>query len=224
MDQVLQQQLSKVAEIMEGQVDAEIHRLDNLDEDELDVLRQRRLVALKKQREKEDEWRSIGHGQYQEIPVEKDFFAECKKSTNVVCHFYRESAERCRIVDMHLHRLAPKHMETRFLKINAEKCPFLAERLRIVVIPTIALIKDGKSKDYIVGFDDMGGRDDFPTEMLEWRLGCAEVINYSGSLTDPPTGGKGAKPTSKASDLLGRRTQKIIKGGRYNDSDSDLED
>eukprot|EP00057_Strongylocentrotus_purpuratus_P030845 XP_782876.2 PREDICTED: thioredoxin domain-containing protein 9 [Strongylocentrotus purpuratus] len=224
MDQVLQQQLSLVAEIMEGQVDAEIHRLDNLDEDELDVLRQRRLVALKKQREKEDEWRSIGHGQYQEIPVEKDFFAECKKSTNVVCHFYRESAERCRIVDMHLHRLAPKHMETRFLKINAEKCPFLAERLRIVVIPTIALIKDGKSKDYIVGFDDMGGRDDFPTEMLEWRLGCAEVINYSGSLTDPPTGGKGAKPTSKASDLLGRRTQKIIKGGRYNDSDSDLED
>lgn len=224
MDQVLQQQLSKVAEIMEGQVDAEIHRLDNLDEDELDVLRQRRLVALKKQREKEDEWRSIGHGQYQEIPVEKDFFAECKKSTNVVCHFYRESAERCRIVDMHLHRLAPKHMETRFLKINAEKCPFLAERLRIVVIPTIAIIKDGKSKDYIVGFDDMGGRDDFPTEMLEWRLGCAEVINYSGSLTDPPTGGKGAKPTTKASDLLGRRTQKIIKGGRYNDSDSDLED
>lgn len=93
----------------------------------------------------------IGHGQYQEIPVEKDFFAECKKSTNVVCHFYRESAERCRIVDMHLHRLAPKHMETRFLKINAEKCPFLAERLRIVVIPTIAIIKDGKSKDYIVG-------------------------------------------------------------------------
>lgn len=59
MDQVLQQQLSKVAEIMEGQVDAEIHRLDNLDEDELDVLRQRRLVALKKQREKEDEWRSV---------------------------------------------------------------------------------------------------------------------------------------------------------------------
>ncbi|XP_054754700.1 thioredoxin domain-containing protein 9-like isoform X1 [Lytechinus pictus] len=224
MDQVLEQQLSKATEIIESQVDAEIQRLDNLDGDELEILRRNRLAAMKKQREKEDEWRSLGHGEYQEIPVEKDFFAECKKSTNVVCHFYRDSTERCRIVDKHLRILAAKHLETRFLKINAEKCPFLAQRLRIVLIPTIALIREGKTKDYIVGFDDLGGRDDFPTEMMEWRLGCAEVINYSGSLSDPPTGGKGAKPTSKASDLLGRRTQKIIKGGRYDDSDSDLED
>ena len=26
--------------------------------------------------------------------------------------------------------LAPKHIETKFCKINAEKCPFLTERLR----------------------------------------------------------------------------------------------
>lgn len=36
------------------------------------------------------------------------------------------------------------------------------------------------------GFDDLGGRDDFPTEMLEWRLGCAAVINYSGNLLEAP--------------------------------------
>lgn len=74
--------------------------------------------------------------------------------------------------------LAKKHVETKFLKLNAEKAPFLTERLRITVIPTLALLLDGKSKDYVVGFSDLGNTDEFPTEMLEWRLGCADVINY----------------------------------------------
>lgn len=59
-----------------------------------------------------------------------------------------------------------------------EKAPFLTERLRIKIIPTLALLLDGKSKDYVVGFTDLGNTDEFSTEMLEWRLGCADVINY----------------------------------------------
>ena len=45
------------------------------------------------------------------------------------------------IVDKHLGILAKKHLEAKFVKINAEKCPFLTERLRIKVIPTIMLVK-----------------------------------------------------------------------------------
>lgn len=86
--------------------------------------------------------------------------------------------DRCQIMDKHLTVLAKKHVETKFLKLNAEKSPFLCERLRIKVIPTLALIKDGKSQDYIVGFTDLGNTDDFTTETLEWRLGCADIINY----------------------------------------------
>ena len=37
--------------------------------------------------------------------------------------------------------LAHKHPETKFAKINAEKCPFLTDRLKVRVIPTLALIK-----------------------------------------------------------------------------------
>lgn len=85
---------------------------------------------------------------------------------------------RCQIVDKHLTILAKKHVETKFIKLNVEKAPFLSERLHIKVIPTLALLVDGKSKDYVVGFGDLGNNDDFPTEMLEWRLGCADVINY----------------------------------------------
>ena len=66
-----------------------------------------------------------GHGEYTEIPEEKDFFDVPKKSENVVCHFYRDDFFRCKIVDKHLAILAKKHMETKFVKINAEKCPFL---------------------------------------------------------------------------------------------------
>ena len=48
--------------------------------------------------------------------------------------------------DKHLAILAPKHVETRFVKLNAEKCPFLCERLSIRVIPTLLLIVDGKTQ------------------------------------------------------------------------------
>lgn len=42
----------------------------------------------------------------------------------MVAHFYRAS-EPCRIMDMHLQRLAASHLETKFIRLNAEKSPFL---------------------------------------------------------------------------------------------------
>ncbi|XP_071786754.1 thioredoxin domain-containing protein 9-like [Asterias amurensis] len=219
MEQAVQQQILKAAEIVEDQVDAEIQRLETMDEDELEILRRKRLETMKKDQQLRQDWLAVGHGSYTELPDEKAFFNECKKSDSVVCHFYRDSAFRCKIVDKHLQILAPKHMETRFLKINVEKSPFLAERLKIVVIPTIALISGGQTKDYIVGFDELGGKDDFKTEMLEWRLGCARVIKYNGNLSEPPTAGSSKSKKS----LLGPQKKKTIRGGMDDDSDSDLE-
>lgn len=46
--------------------------------------------------------------------------------------------------------LAKQHMETRFIKVHAEKSPFLTEKLRIVVLPTLALVKNAKVDDYVV--------------------------------------------------------------------------
>ncbi|XP_041359522.1 thioredoxin domain-containing protein 9-like [Gigantopelta aegis] len=186
MEQIVEKQVLQATKVIEQQLDAEIERMEKMDEDDFEVLRQKRLESVKKSAQQNQEWRAIGHGQYSEIYDEKDFFDECKKSKNVACHFYRDSTFRCKIVDKHMALLAPKHMETRFLKINAEKCPFLVERLRIKVLPTICIARDGKTVDYIVGFDELGGTDDFPTEMLEWRLGCAACINYQGDLTNPP--------------------------------------
>ena len=54
------------------------------------------------------------------------------------------------VMDKHMSILAKQHLETRFVKINAERSPFLAEKLKIIVLPTLALIKNAKVDDYVV--------------------------------------------------------------------------
>lgn len=201
-------------------VDAEIEKLDKMDEDDMDKLRQKRLQQMKKAQQQKNEWLQTGHGRYEEVPDEKAFFEACKTSKNVVCHFYRDETFRCKIVDKHLSELAQKHIETRFIKINAERSKFLVERLRIVVLPTICLAKDGKTVDYVVGFDDLGGTDEFPTEMLEWRIARADVINYSGDLLTPPVSVGGEKSNIKAR-IFGQSTKKNLRDDGNDDSSDD---
>lgn len=179
MDQILEQTLASAAMQLEKQLDQQIGQLDAMDSDDLQALRQRRIQELKDLSKKKQEWLNNGHGAYEELRDEKEFFEISKKSPNIVCHFYRDSTERCKIVDKHLKLLASKHIETKFCKVNAEKSPFLTQRLRIVVIPTIALIKDSKTKDFIVGFTDLGNRDDFSTAMMEWRIAQSGSIEYN---------------------------------------------
>ncbi|XP_076016690.1 thioredoxin domain-containing protein 9-like [Genypterus blacodes] len=214
---ILSKVLEQSAKVVEEQVEAQLSKLNDMDEDDLERLKERRLEALKNAQKQKQEWLSKGHGEYREIPSEKDFFAEVKESKKVVCHFYKNSTFRCKIVDKHLAILAKKHVETKFIKLNVEKAPFLSERLRIKVIPTLALVVDGKTKDYVIGFSDLGNTDEFPTEMLEWRLGCADVINYSGNLMEPPT--LKQRPGSKFTKV----EKKSIRGRGY-DSDSDSDE
>ncbi|XP_066476874.1 thioredoxin domain-containing protein 9 [Tiliqua scincoides] len=215
LSKVLEAQMLQTTKIVEEQLDADIQKLDQMDEDDMELLKQRRLDALKKAQKQKQEWLSKGHGEYREIPSEREFFQEVKESKNVVCHFYKDTTFRCLIFDKHLAALAKKHIETKFIKLNAEKSPFLCERLRIKVIPTLALVKDGKTTDYVVGFTDLGNTDDFPTEALEWRLGCADIINYSGNLMDPPFQNQKKFGTS-----FTKLDKKTIRGKNY-DSDSD---
>merc|ERR1719261_950466 len=101
---------------------------------------------MMKQMKQEQDWRQLGHGRYMELTDTKEFFDAAKKSQRFVVHFYRGVTPRCEIVDAHLSKLAPDHLETRFVKINAEKNLFLVERLGIIMMPTIVLVKDGKTE------------------------------------------------------------------------------
>ncbi|WCJ17877.1 hypothetical protein M5689_000263 [Euphorbia peplus] len=179
IQEIIEKQVLTVVKAVEDKLDDEIAALDRLDDDDLEVLRERRMQQMKKMAEKRSRWISLGHGDYTEIPSEKDFFAAVKASDRVVCHFYRENWP-CKVMDKHLSILAKQHIETRFVKIQAEKSPFLAERLKITVLPTLALIKNTKVDDYVVGFDELGGTDEFSTEELEERLAKAQVLFLDG--------------------------------------------
>lgn len=214
----MDQQVIQAAKVVEECIDAEINRLDRLDSDDIEAIRERRLKELKKQAEKREEWAHKGHGKYTEVADEKEFFEEAKAHERVVCHFSRDSTFRCKIIDKHLQIIASKHLETKFIKIDVEKAFFLCQKLRVKVLPTLALISDGKAKDYIVGFDDLGGVDDFPTEMLQWRLGLAEMIDYKG---DQPSlkntnDGKGAGIFNFA-----QKKGRSIRGGDGGDDDDE---
>ncbi len=96
----------------------------------------------------------------------------------MVVHFYRGVTPRCEIVDAHFEKLAPRHLETRFVKINAEKSPYLVEKLGIIMMPTIVLIRDGKTEHSLRGFDELGGTDDFKTDDMAYVLSQHKVLNF----------------------------------------------
>ena len=56
MDSVIEKQLMQASQVIEKTLDAEIDRLDNLDADDLELIRRERLAALKKRSEKKQEW------------------------------------------------------------------------------------------------------------------------------------------------------------------------
>uniref|UniRef100_A0A0D9X5V5 Thioredoxin domain-containing protein n=1 Tax=Leersia perrieri TaxID=77586 RepID=A0A0D9X5V5_9ORYZ len=176
--QILEKQVLSAAKAVEDKLDEEIAALDRLDPDDIEALRERRILQMRRAAERRAKWRSMGHGEYADLP-EKEFFAAAKASERLVCHFYRDNWP-CKVIDKHLSILAKQHVETRFVKVHAEKAPFLTEKLRIVVLPTLALVKNAKVEDYVVGFDELGGKDDFSTEDLEERLAKAQVIFLDG--------------------------------------------
>mmetsp|Transcript_4587 Transcript_4587/g.9959 ORF Transcript_4587/g.9959 Transcript_4587/m.9959 type:complete len:221 (-) Transcript_4587:119-781(-) len=211
MQQALEANLMNIATTIEDQLDDEMHRMENLTEDDLDRMRERRLEALKKQQRKRQEWMRRGHGEYREVD-EKEFFNEMKKTERMVCHFFRNNWP-CQVMDKHMAILAAKHVETKFVKVNAEKAPFLTERLKVWMLPTLALIKNEKTTDYVVGFDDLGGVDDFKTETLAMRLVAGGLIFEQDEYK--PAGAGSAAPQRSI------RSSSDIRNYKKTDSDED---
>jgi len=119
-----------------------------------------------------------GHGRYTEI-VEDEFLPAVTKTKFVVVHFYHNDFETCKVMDHHLDIICRKHTETKFVKINAEKCPFFVAKLQVQVLPTVICFMDGVAFDRIVGFEDLGGDENFPTLVLTRKLvktGCIMAL------------------------------------------------
>jgi hypothetical protein len=251
VQQAIEQQLLRAAQEMENQIDAQLHKMDNMGEDDLETIRKRRIDEMKRfvgleparlppptrvfgfreggsaaigaasfplctpsqeevtfflnrptphestplikmnrrMQQKRREWLARGHGDVTEL-AERDFFKELKGEERAVCHFYRESRP-CEAIDKHLALLAPKHLETKFVRVHAEKAPFLTQKLRVWMLPTVAVILSGQATDYVVGLDELGGNEDFSTEMLAARLAAAGAIFEDAVARVPAAGGAG---------------------------------
>ena len=141
--------------------------------------RERRMQQMKNVYQEKQENLIKGHGKYTEI-TEEEFLPNVTGSKFVLCHFYHQDFERCKIVDMHLRKIAATHAEAKFVFLNAEKAPFFIKKLQIQVLPTILCFIDGIAVDRVVGFEDMGNKDDFPTLALTRRLiktGVLKALN-----------------------------------------------
>lgn len=82
--------------------------------------------------EDENKKKTMKYGSYKDI-IETEFLDTMLKNENVVCHFYHNDFERCKIMDKHLKIIAETHPDTLFVRINAEKTPFFTTKLQIQV-------------------------------------------------------------------------------------------
>ncbi|PON99581.1 DnaJ-like [Trema orientale] len=157
-------------------VNQEVDLDELMDDPELEKLHADRIAALKKEAEKREALKKQGHGEYREI-TEGDFLGEVTGSEKVICHFYHHEFYRCKIIDKHLKSLAPRHLDTKFIKLDAENAPFFVTKLGVKTLPCVILFRKGIAVDRLVGFQDLGGKDDFTTKALENLLFKKGIIS-----------------------------------------------
>ncbi|CAF2019001.1 BnaC07g32000D [Brassica napus] len=147
-------------------VNEEVDLDELMDDPELEKLHADRIAALKREVEKREAFKRQGHGEYREVS-EGDFLGEVTRSQKVICHFYHKEFYRCKIMDKHLKSLAPRHVDTKFIRVDAENAPFFVTKLAIKTLPCVLLFSKGVAIDRLVGFQDLGTKDDFTTTKLE---------------------------------------------------------
>lgn len=178
----VEQALLRAALEQEAKLDAQLAKVEQVYDmkeeervEDLEEIRRRRLEQMKADHQRKKEKASSGHGTYEELADEKEFFKAAKETERMCVHFYRPETWRCQIVDKHFREFCRKHWNTRFVQINAEKVPFLCERLHIWCLPSVVCVKDGKTDHTIVGFSELSG-DEHTTEEYEALLAKWQMI------------------------------------------------
>ena len=177
MQQMVDQQLAQTLLSVEAALDDEINKVDNLDEDDLSRIKAKRIEEMKKKAEQQASNKFNGHGSLAKINDQQEFFGACKKSDKVVCIFTRNSNKYGKAMLEHAELLAQRHLEARFIWVDAENAPFLTERLNIYMLPTIVCIKDNKVHKQHNGLNEIDGSGKYSSGMLEYLLFCDEMLD-----------------------------------------------
>ncbi|KAJ9074673.1 hypothetical protein DSO57_1004125 [Entomophthora muscae] len=151
---------------------------EELESEDLDRYREQRLDEMKRQAAELLVMKDTNHGTYLEVE-EKDVLGITTNTPYAIVHFFHPGFERCKIMDGHLEKLAQKHFRVRFVKANAELCPFLVTKLKIKVLPFVIAFVKGVVVERLVGFEQLGNIDDFKISRLE------NILYNSGVIRDP---------------------------------------
>jgi thioredoxin-like negative regulator of GroEL len=147
--------------------------LEKEDDSMMASIRETRIAQLKHQFANR---KPVRHGTYETFKNEKDLMLMTTKTKKVVIHFGKPDFKRCRIMDEHLERLARKHTDTKFVRVDVENVPFLVTKMEIQVLPCIVSFIDGVGTDRLLGFEGVAEMDRFPTLALEKRLALTSII------------------------------------------------
>ncbi|TVY81014.1 Thioredoxin domain-containing protein plp1 [Lachnellula suecica] len=151
----------------------------------LDAFREQRIQQLHSEFTRAKSQKNQGFGNYTEIKEEKALMDLTTEVKYAVVHFSKNDFARCGVMDGHLEALAPKHFDTRFLKINVENAPFLVTKLKVQVLPCVLAFVNGVTVDRIVGFEGLGYTPDtFTTKDLEARLLASGVVQRAKATAD----------------------------------------
>jgi thiol-disulfide isomerase/thioredoxin len=142
----------------------------------------------------------------------------------VVVHFFHKEFQRCTVMDHHLKLVAVRHVECKFLRIDAEKAPFFVQKLQIKTLPTVLVAQNGKVVDRLVGFDGFQSKhvsgtrerrqfesaekidvDDWETSELQKWLASVGAISFCEANDD--------------SEQVGREKNRLRGGIRHFDED-----
>ncbi|KAI9661903.1 MAG: hypothetical protein M1821_009143 [Bathelium mastoideum] len=160
----------------------------SLEEDgPLDAFREQRLQQLHAEFSRAKTIKEQGGGSFLEITEEKELLDITTSTRLCVVHFFKPDFGRCTVMDTKLELLAPRHFDTRLLRINVDNAPFLVTKLKIQVLPCVIAFIDGIGVDRIIGFEGLGKGDTFSVRDLENRLLRSGVLVRSKTSKDDDT-------------------------------------
>ena len=149
------------ARVVERAVDDELERLDQASDAELTKLRQQRMRELRQAAERRTRWRELHHGEVNCVDTTEAFFEATRTSERVVAVFGRAAPgasatrEVVESLEVALQAVARQHLETKFIRVDAERCPWLCEQLGITVLPSLVLVQQGKVVRVLHGLDTL---------------------------------------------------------------------
>ena len=171
--------------------DSDDEWLNELESDPaLEEIREHRLQQLRQEQLHKLELKSKGHGDYRTISQDEFLPETCAAAATdssksktaasewVVVHFFHDEFIKCKVMDHHLKIVAAKHLECKFLRIEAQKAPFFSSKLKVMTLPTVLVLREGKVVDCLVGFEGIAEDNEWPTRLLQNRLAKSGAIEY----------------------------------------------